>query len=119
MIDPVSVARQYVALSNEHAVDAALACFHPEATYHSSAQGTFEGIAAIRPMMEAFFARFPDIHWEVAAYRQEGTATAGFDFVATAHDAQTGEAITRKGTERISVAADGRICRVEVEVEVA
>lgn len=116
-IDPTeqaALARAYVALSNAHRVDLILPMFADTVVYVSANVGRFEGGEAIGDMMTGFFSRFPDVGWDVREYRCVEDGAIEFDFVMTATDAETAEAIERKGRETIAFTNDGFISRIEV-----
>ena len=110
------LARLYVERSNRHELDDVFPMFDPDATYRSSQFGLFEGLDRIREMMTGFFAAFPDVHWEVDAYRADSDDTASFEFTMRATNAETGQAVARRGLETITFTDEGRIRHVEVEV---
>lgn len=89
--------------------------FSGEATYRSAHVGEFKGRKAIGEMMSEFFSRFPDVRWNVLAYRYIGKSVVEFDFVMTAAEALTGNHIKRKGVEEIEFTDEGLIKRLEVK----
>lgn len=110
------LARLYVERSNRHVLDEVFPMFDPEATYRSSQLGLFEGLDQIREMMTGFFANFPDVHWTVDAYRADAHDTVSFEFTMRARNAETGQAVARRGLETITFTEEGLIRHVEVEV---
>jgi hypothetical protein len=110
----IALAQAYVALSNAHRVDLILGMFAKPVSYQSVNVGRFEGGDAIGEMMMGFFARFPDVSWEVAEYRCVDDGTVAFHFAMTATDADSGESIERAGLETIAFTNDGFISRIEV-----
>ena len=116
-VDPaeqIALAQAYVALSNAHRVDLIRPMLADAVTYHSVNVGRFEGGDAIGEMMTGFFARFPDVAWDVGEYRCAGDGTVEFHFVMTATDADSGESIERAGLETIAFTDEGFISRIEV-----
>ena len=111
----VELARRYVELSNRHDLGAICPMLEPDATYRSSSVGSFAGREAILEMMRGFVHRFPDVGWQVADYRPGPAASVAFDFVMRATERETGEAIERRGLERIDFSSAGRIAHIEVE----
>ncbi|MDV7392401.1 nuclear transport factor 2 family protein, partial [Arthrospira platensis SPKY1] len=97
----IELAKAYVALSNAHRLDLVLPMFAAEATYRSTYVGEFAGKPAIGRMMAEFFARFPDVYWEVSAYRERGANAVEFAFVMTATEAATGQAVRRQAVETL------------------
>jgi len=114
--DPISCARHYVELSNAHQLDAIFDQFHPDAVYLSTTTGEARGRAAIAGMMRAFFARFPDVHWETGPYELEADGqTVRFRFTRRYTDPETGAPASVEGLERIRVNSEGQIVEVSVE----
>ena len=112
----MDLARLYVERSNRHELDDVFPMFDANATYRSSQFGLFEGLVQIREMMTGFFASFPDVHWTVDDYRADSDDTASFEFTMRATNAETGQAVARRGLETITFTSEGRIRHVEVEV---
>lgn len=112
--EQIALARAYVDLSNAHRVDFILPMLADAVTYLSANVGRFEGGDAIGGMMAGFFARFPDVAWDVREYRYVGDGNVEFDFVMTATDGETGESIERKGLETIAFTDEGFVSRIEV-----
>ncbi len=110
------LARLYVERSNRHELDDVFPMFDANATYRSSQFGLFEGLDQIREMMTGFFTTFPDVHWTVDDYRADSDDTASFEFTMRATNAETGQAVARRGLETITFTDEGRIRHVEVEV---
>ena len=108
------LAGRYVQASNEHDLERIRAMFAGDAVYVSSRVGAFDGRDAILAMMDGFFARFPDVHWDVREYREAGAGAVVFDFVMTATAVDEAEAIEVHGVETIAFDAMGRISRIEV-----
>jgi len=112
--EQIALARAYVALSNAHRVDFILPMFTDAVTYLSTNVGRFEGGDAISGMMTGFFARFPDVAWDVREFRYVGDGMVEFDFVMTATDGETGEPVEREGLETIAFTDEGFVSRIEV-----
>ena len=110
------LARLYVERSNRHELDEVFPMFDANATYRSSQFGLFEGLEQIREMMTGFFTSFPDVHWTVDDYRADSDDTASFEFMMRATNAETEQAVARRGLETITFTDEGRIRHVEVEV---
>lgn len=110
----VELARRYVEASNEHDLERIGAMFVDDAVYVSSRVGAFEGVDAIIAMMDGFFERFPDVHWDVEEYREEDAGAVVFDFVMKATSDGEAEAIEVRGVETIGFDGLGRINRIEV-----
>lgn len=113
----IALSKAYVEASNAHDLRQVDSMLDEKARYYSSAVGEHQGRAAIRQMMEGFFAAFPDVRWQTSRYRAAGTTGAAFDFVMTATSKATGEAIERRGIERIFFTSDGLISLIEVAVD--
>lgn len=107
-------AQHYVELSNKHDLRRLEALFLGSAIYHSDFFGEYKGGVAIREMMMSFFARFPDVHWEVTEYRPVDEDGVEFDFLMTGTDAAADEPVRRHGRERIYFEPDGLIRRIHV-----
>ena len=112
----VDRARLYVERSNRHDLASIGPMLEADATYRSSSVGSFAGREAILAMMRGFFERFPDVAWQVADYRPGPAASVAFDFVMRATDKETGEAIERRGLERIDFTSAGTVVHIDVEV---
>ena len=110
------LAKLYVERSNRHVLDEVFPMFDSEATYRSSQFGMFEGLDQIRDMMTGFFTTFPDVHGTVDAYCAESDDTASFEFTMRASNAETGQAVERRGLETITFTDEGLIRHIEVEV---
>lgn len=110
----IAWATQYVALSNAHDLARIKSLFIPEATYYSAYFGEYHGKEAIYAMMQSFFSRFPDAHWEVPQYRGIGDEEVEFVFIMTGKDSSSGERVERHGLERIYFTPEGLIKRIEV-----
>ncbi|SER02336.1 SnoaL-like domain-containing protein [Nitrosomonas sp. Nm51] len=110
----MELAKNYIELSNKHDLRRIETLFLGEATYHSAYFGEYKGSVAIHEMMLSFFARYPDVHWEVSNYRPIGTNGVAFDFLMTATDAAADEPVRRQGRECIYFEPDGLISRIEV-----
>ncbi|TQV79925.1 nuclear transport factor 2 family protein [Denitrobaculum tricleocarpae] len=113
--DLPALARQYVELSNRHDLEAIAELFEPDAIYRSSSVGVFEGRPAILEMMRGFFAKFPDVRWEVAEYRDGEDTNVIFAFALTATEASTGDAVLRQGVETLAFSPAGLIREVDVQ----
>lgn len=112
--DPIELAKNYVALSNDHDLQRIRSLFATGATYYSAYFGEYRGSDAIHAMMTGFFTRFSDAHWEAAEYRCIEDHGVEFAFVMTGLDTSSGERVERQGLERIYFAADGLIRRIVV-----
>jgi hypothetical protein len=110
----IELTKAYVALSNAHRLDLVLPLFAAEATYRSTYVGEFAGKPAIGRMMAEFFTRFPDVYWEVEAYRGLGANAVEFAFVMTATEATTGQTVRRQAVETLEFTDAGLIIRVAV-----
>ena len=113
-IEPITLAKHYVALSNARDLARIKSLFAADATYHSAFFGEYRGSEAIHVMMIEFFGRFPDAHWEVAKYRSSGNDGAEFGFVMTGTNASTGEHVQRHGLEQIFFTPEGLIRHIAV-----
>ena len=110
----IELAKNYVELSNKHDLKRIEIMFLGSATYHSAYFGEYKGSVAIHEMMLSFFARYPDVHWEVSNYRPIGNEGVEFDFLMTATDAAADEPVRRCGRESIYFESDGLISRIVV-----
>lgn len=88
--------------------------FAEDATYLSIVVGSFVGLSQTKVMMCAFFARYPDVIWEVPIYRSIGERKVAFDFVRCATDSVSGKPVRVEGTETIEFTENGLIQRIEV-----
>ncbi|EKX51727.1 hypothetical protein GUITHDRAFT_102332 [Guillardia theta CCMP2712] len=81
----LTLAEEYVRLSNEHDVEACLKQLNANASYQSTTVGAYEGIDAISSMMKTFFSNFPSVHWDVKEYKisQGNRDCVEFEFVRT------------------------------------
>ena len=111
----LTLARQYLDLSNAHDLDHIFPMFDKDATYHSSQYGGQEGIARIQEMMKGFFTRFPDVNWQVDTYTPEGDNGVVFLFAMQGTNQESGEKVERHGRETIQFNDDGLITHIEVE----
>ena len=66
-------------------------------------------------MMTGFFDVFPDVFWQVAEFRYANEGLVEFEFVMTASNLHSGEAIERKGLESIQFTDDGFIATIRVD----
>jgi len=114
LIEPISLAKNYVELSNAHDLASIKPLFDPDATYHSDFFGEYRGSDVIHAMMIEFFTRFPDAHWQVPEYRSIKNDGAEFTFVMTGTHAPTGERVQRHGLERIFFTPQGLIRHIAV-----
>jgi len=110
----LSLARKYVALSNKHRLTGVLALFDDYATYRSDQVGNFNGKEQIAEMMRDFFERYTDVSWEASAYQEGPADSVEFEFVMRATHPESGEAVERRGVERVSFSAAGKIRQVTV-----
>ena len=110
----MELAKNYIELSNKHDLRHIETLFLGEATYHSAYFGEYKGSVAIHEMMLSFFARYPDVHWEVSNYRETDDGGVEFDFIMTATDAAANEPVRRHGRERIYFESDGLIRHIHV-----
>ncbi|MBS0299983.1 MAG: nuclear transport factor 2 family protein [Proteobacteria bacterium] len=111
---PVELAKNYVTLSNHHDLALIRPLFADDATYYSAYFGEYKGSAAIHVMMISFFDRFPDAHWDVAAYHGIENDGVEFEFLMTGTDASSGERVRRSGVERIYFTPEGLIKHIAV-----
>lgn len=117
MQDPLELATAYLEKSNCGDLDEIIDCFDPDATYHSSQLGDFKGRAAIRSMMDSFYARFKNPRWVAESLRSINENTVEFRFRMTATDVK-GAVICRSGLERLEFdGSSGRITAVTVSVD--
>ena len=107
-------AKNYIELSTKHDLKQIELLFMGSALYHSAFFGEYKGAVAIREMMQSFFARYPDVHWEVSNYRETDDGGVEFDFIMTATDAAANEPVRRHGRERIYFESDGLIRHIHV-----
>ncbi|UJP04913.1 MAG: nuclear transport factor 2 family protein [Nitrosomonas sp.] len=114
MQDFTAHAKHYVALSNAHQLAAIAPLFAANATYHSEYFGEYHGNDAIHTMMQHFFERFADAHWEVAEYRRISSDGVAFTFIMTGVDNTSGEHVRRQGLEHIFFTPDGYIKHISV-----
>lgn len=112
--EQIEAARAYVALSNAHRLDWIFPMFDENASYSSAFTGDVSGKAAIVPMMRTFFARIPDVHWQVDSYRYIEGGCVEFAFTRMGSDIATKELERARGVERIYFAKNGLISRIEV-----
>ena len=112
--ESIKLAKNYVALSNDHNLPLIKPLFADDATYHSAYFGEYKGSTTIHAMMTGFFARFPDAHWEVMEYRCIEDNGVEFTFAMTGMDASSGERVKRQGLERIYFTLDGLIKHIAV-----
>lgn len=110
----IDLARQYVRHANAHDLDACEAMFSDDARYVSAGVGEHTGRDAIRAMMNGFFWRFPDVHWQTSNWREEADGIVTFDFTMTGKDRDTGEPLYRQSVERICFNDNGEIRHIEV-----
>lgn len=111
----IAWAKHYVALSNAHELAKIKSLFIPEATYCSAYFGEYRGRDAIHAMMQNFFRRFPDAHWEVPEYGSIDVDRAQFAFIMAGVDVfSSGEHVERHGLERIYFNRNRLIKRIEV-----
>jgi len=111
--ESIELARAYVALSNAHRSDLILPLFAGDAVYRSSTVGEHRGAPAIAAMMQLFFSRYPDVHWQCRHYRCDGNRVS-FDFALSATAADDGSRLQRGGVEHIEFDAGGLIKALEV-----
>ena len=112
-IESIELARAYVALSNAHRPELIQPLFASDAVYRSSAVGEHRGATTIVAMMQAFFTRYPDVHWQCRHYRCDGDRVS-FDFELQASDADDGSKLQRGGIEHIEFDIHGLIKALEV-----
>jgi hypothetical protein len=115
-IESIELARAYVALSNSHRVELILPMFASGAVYTSSVVGEFIGPIAIGGMMQAFFARYPDVFWLAENFRYDNSRVT-FDFGLQATAADSGEHLQRQGIEHIKFDRHGLIRKLEVNAD--
>jgi hypothetical protein len=112
--EEIHAAKAYVALSAAHRIDLITPMLAGDAAYESANVGSHVGVEAMVLMMTAFFARFPDVWWDVAEYRHVGSRTVAFDFVMNGTNAEDGNPLRRVGHERVTFDEIGQITRVDV-----
>lgn len=112
--EQTELTRAYVALSNAHALRLIEAMFADEAIYASANVGEFHGRAAIVTMMKAFFAKYPDVHWQGSNYHSVSANSVRFDFVMFGTEHPSGAAMERSSSEALTFAGDGAITRIDV-----
>ncbi|KXZ49617.1 hypothetical protein GPECTOR_20g474 [Gonium pectorale] len=109
-------------LSTSATLDQVFPLFADDASYMSESLGSsWTGLGSIRGMMEPFFAKFPDIRWEVTrmgvvapSEPAPGAVRVEVAFVRR-WTSESGEAMVRGGREWIHVdPASGRIVHVHV-----
>ena len=110
----ISLAALYVDRANAHELDRIFPMFAADATYYSIYTGECAGRRNIAGMMKGFFARFPDVQWEVAEYQATTERIVEFTFRRRATDTESGRKIDADGRERIIFSHDGLILRIEV-----
>ena len=88
--------------------------FDEGAVYTSSAVGDFEGRKTIGEMMQGFFARYPNVHWQAQHYRYNDNSVT-FDFIMKATEANSGNSLERQGVEQIEFSPQGLIIRLIVD----
>ncbi len=66
----IAIAKLYLELSNQHALDKIFDLFEQDATYESvNLNARFQGLDEIKAMMNKFFLEtIPDVQWEVSHY---------------------------------------------------
>lgn len=84
-------------------VDAVLAHFHPDATFHPAGAPPRQGHAAIRELTEDFYRSFPELEIDILNEWDRGDSSAVFEFRARLKD-----------TEGNCSILDG-VCLVEIE----
>lgn len=67
-------------------LDALLAHFHPDATFHPAGGPAQQGHAAIRAMTEDFYSSYPSLEIEILAEWPHGELSATFEFRARLQD---------------------------------
>lgn len=112
--EQIEAARAYVALSNAHRLDWIFPMFDEHASYSSAFTGEVSGKAAIVPMMQGFFARIPDVYWQVDSYRYLEDGCVEFAFTRMGTDLATKKPERARGVERIYFAKNGLISRIDV-----
>jgi len=115
-MDQMARALTYVEASNDHDLEVVEAMIADDAVYISTGVGSHEGGPAIRAMMNGFFASVSNLNWATSNWHVDEDGACAFDFTMTGFQNQTGERINKTGHERIWVAADGLITRIEVRV---
>ena len=109
-----AAARAYVEASCAHSLALIRPLLHEDVIYQSANVGDFQGREAALEMMSGFFAQFPDVHWDVQAYRTVDANTVSFEFVLTATNSTTGERFERDAVESIEFNDDCSIRRIIV-----
>jgi len=113
--EQLELTKAYVALSNAHRVELILPMFADSIHYDSSNVGSFKGRNAIGEMMTEFFARFPDVRWDIVDYQIIKKGLVGFEFIMTATESANGQTIERVGLEQIEFTDEGLISCITVK----
>jgi len=113
--EEIELIKTYLDLSNRHKIDLILPLFDEDVKYQSSSVGEFNGKKAVGGMMQNFFSRYPDVHWEVETFQQAGKHTISFNFVMTATELDSNSIFERAGFEQIELSDEGLIVCVEVK----
>ncbi len=112
--EQIELAKAYVALSNAHKVKLILPLLADDILYSSISVGEFVGKKAVAEMMNDFFSRFPDVHWQVENYQTPEDQTVSFTFVMTTTNNETNGVIKRSGLENIVFSDQGVIKKIDV-----
>jgi len=113
-LNPISLARRYVNLSNKHDLTATISLFSDDAIYHSVFVGKLYGKAAILEMMGHYFSDVPDVHWQTSNYQQLQPLIVRFNFKMSGISKKTGKLISRSDIEEIGFDSQGLIESVKV-----
>ena len=111
-MNAVDIAKQYFKLSNEANLPAIRKLFQPDATYSSDNTGLYLGVDSIMAMMEAFYAKFSSLNWQINKISEPKLGIVEIEFTFEGHDLENNP-IQRQGIERI-VIADRHIRHIEV-----
>lgn len=110
----ISLAEQYVSLSNAHNLEEIMLLFSEGANYSSSFVDEKQGTVAIKSMMQKFFLSIPNVHWQTNNYQLTQPHTVRFNFEMTGTDKKSGECVSRSDIEEIEFYSQGLIRSVKV-----
>ena len=104
-MSPLATVQHYFDLSNNRDLEKVFKLFALDATYSSDNTGLYFGISDIRDMMQNFFDRYPELHWEIHSIQETTPQIIELDFTLRGTDTR-GEKIIRPGIERIVVVSE-------------
>lgn len=113
--DPVAAMVAYHAALERRDFNYIGAVLAQDAVYQSKGLGPVNGKAAILAAMQNYFAKHPDHRAWDTSVKEEGRLVASCTWQLQATDAVSGKSVSRRGNERVSFDAKGRIISVEVE----